>query len=272
MQTIAATTIRTGLRVRAELDASAYDTGVKVSDRQMDALPLARHDWHGDWNCTLRPEAYDQDAGAPDPFDRPSPDLAWLCHPALTGLPAQEWDTLIAALMSLHHQQRETNLDKRRGRRPVLTLADRLLATTLYQRLALPQVAMRQSTSASAISASSWTRPGTPSSLARTGSPAWTISEVSRPQRKSPCLQRSRQRVNHLQALKAAHWAVPGARRGGTSAVMVTGGYTKRVSLVALIAVRPGQHPRLIYRMHSGRHGNPRKGFAEDHNVRSAHT
>ena len=120
VQTIAATTTRAGLRVRAELDTSAYDTGVKVSDRQMDALPLTRHDWHSDWNYTLRPEAYDQDAGAPDPFDRPSPDLAWLCHPALTGLPAQEWDTLTAALMGLHDQQRETSLDKRRGHRPRL--------------------------------------------------------------------------------------------------------------------------------------------------------
>ena len=153
VQTIAATTTRTGLRVRAELDASSYDTGVRISDRQMDALPLTRHDWHGDWNYTLRPEAYDQAAGAPDPFDRPSPDLAWLCHPALTGRPAREWDALIAALMSLHDQQREASLDKRRGhrprlaapgtgRRPVLTLADRLLATTLHQRLALPQVAI----------------------------------------------------------------------------------------------------------------------------------
>ncbi len=154
VQTIAATTTRTGLRVRAELDTSAYDTGVKVSDRQMAALPLTRHDWHGDWNYTLRPEAYDRAAGVPDPFDRPSPDLAWLCHPALTGLPAPEWDALVAALMSLHDQQREASLDKRRGhrprlvvapctgRRPVLTLADRLLATVLYQRLALPQVAI----------------------------------------------------------------------------------------------------------------------------------
>ena len=50
VQTIAATTTRTGLRVRAELDTSSYDTGVQISDRQMDALPLARHDWHGDWN------------------------------------------------------------------------------------------------------------------------------------------------------------------------------------------------------------------------------
>ena len=56
--------------------------------------------------------------------------------------------------MTLHDQQREASLDKRRGhrprikagpgtgRRPVLTLADRLLATVLHYRLALPQVAV----------------------------------------------------------------------------------------------------------------------------------
>jgi transposase len=153
VQTIAATTTRTGLRVRAEVDAGAYDTWVKVSDRQMEALPLTRHDWHGDWNYTLHPQEYDQAAGVPDPFDQPSPDLAWLCHPALTGLPPQDWDALTAALMTLHDRQRETSLDRRRGhrprliapgvgRRPVLTLADRLLATVLHRRLALPQVAI----------------------------------------------------------------------------------------------------------------------------------
>src|SRR5512142_120305 len=153
VQTIAGTTTRTGLRVHAELDTGAYDTGIKISDRQMDALPLSRHDWHGDWNYTLRPEDYDQAAGVPDPFDRPSPDLAWLCHPALTGLQAGERDALLATLMTLHHQQRETRLDQRRGhrprlaapgtgRRPVLTLADRIVATVLHQRLALPQAAI----------------------------------------------------------------------------------------------------------------------------------
>jgi Rhodopirellula transposase DDE domain len=70
VQTIAATTTRTGLTVRSELDTGAYDTGVQVSDRQMDALPLTRHDWHGDWNYTLRPEAYDQVSSAPDPRAR----------------------------------------------------------------------------------------------------------------------------------------------------------------------------------------------------------
>jgi len=153
VNTIGATTTTTGLRVRAELDTGTCDTGTKISDRQMDALPLSRHDWHGDWNYTLRPEDYDRAAGVPDPFDQPSPDLAWLCHPALTGLPGQQWDALIAALMTLHDQQRETSLERRRGhrprltapgtgRRPVLTLADRLLATVLHQRLVLPQVAI----------------------------------------------------------------------------------------------------------------------------------
>jgi transposase len=153
VQTIAATTTATGLRVRAELDTSAYDTGIQISDRQMDALPLTRHDWHGDWNYTLRPQEYHHVSNVPDPFGQPSPDLAWLCHPALAGLPARDWDALIATLMTLHHQQREASLDKRRGHRPrltapgtgrlpVLTLADRLLATVLHQRLALPQVAI----------------------------------------------------------------------------------------------------------------------------------
>ena len=153
VNTIAATTTTTGLTVRAEPDTGACDTGIKISDRQMDALPLTRHDWHGDWNYTLRPEDYDPAAGIPDPSGRPSPDLAWLCHPALTGLPPRQWDALIAALTTLHDQQRETSLDKRRGhrprliapgvgRRPVLTLADRLLAAVLHQRLALPQTAI----------------------------------------------------------------------------------------------------------------------------------
>jgi putative transposase len=47
--------------------------------------------------------------------------------------------------------------------------------------------------------------------------------------------------------------------------VRVTGAGSKRVSLAALIAVRPGQRPRLIYRVHAGRRrrSDPRKGFTE---------
>jgi putative transposase len=45
--------------------------------------------------------------------------------------------------------------------------------------------------------------------------------------------------------------------------VKVTGGHDTRVSLAALIAVRPGAGPRLIYRTHRARRGDKRKGFTE---------
>jgi len=58
VQTIAATTTRTGLAVAAELDTSAYPKGIKISDRQMKDLEqrvLRRHQFHGEWNYDLIP-------------------------------------------------------------------------------------------------------------------------------------------------------------------------------------------------------------------------
>jgi putative transposase len=53
-------------------------------------------------------------------------------------------------------------------------------------------------------------------------------------------------------------------RRGTIPVVRVTGGSNKRVSLAGLIAVRPGQRPRLIYRVHrASRRGDKRKGFTD---------
>ena len=47
--------------------------------------------------------------------------------------------------------------------------------------------------------------------------------------------------------------------------VTVTGGSNKRVSLAALIAIKPGCRPRLIYRVHKSRRRgkDQRKGFTE---------
>jgi hypothetical protein len=50
---IGATTTRNGLKVRAELDRGSYPTGVKVSDTELAAVPLTRHQWHGEWNYTI---------------------------------------------------------------------------------------------------------------------------------------------------------------------------------------------------------------------------
>jgi Rhodopirellula transposase DDE domain len=55
VQLIAATTTDAGLQVRAELDDHKYPKGVKVSDSQLAAVNLSRHDFHGDWNYTISP-------------------------------------------------------------------------------------------------------------------------------------------------------------------------------------------------------------------------
>ena len=59
IQTIAATTTRTGLTVQAQLDAGSYPSGIKITDKQMreleDSGVLHRHQFHGEWNYSLRP-------------------------------------------------------------------------------------------------------------------------------------------------------------------------------------------------------------------------
>ncbi|MGW6674457.1 ISAzo13 family transposase, partial [Streptomyces vinaceus] len=153
----AATTTRTGLTVTAALDTNSYPAGAATGDAQMAALPLDRHHWHGDWNYTLRPEEHCRDGIPPLlPQDQPGPGRSWLVHPALTGMPDEQWIQLAATLSAARDLQREAHLRQRRGgdrqkipavglytgRRPGLTLADRLPATLLYERHRLPQVAI----------------------------------------------------------------------------------------------------------------------------------
>lgn len=45
--------------------------------------------------------------------------------------------------------------------------------------------------------------------------------------------------------------------------VKVTGSHNSRVSLAALIAIKPGHRPRLIFRVHRARGKDRRKGFTE---------
>jgi hypothetical protein len=52
---IGSTTTRTGLVVRAALDTERYETGIKVSDEELAMVQLQRHDFHGDWNYTIKP-------------------------------------------------------------------------------------------------------------------------------------------------------------------------------------------------------------------------
>ena len=52
---IASTTTTTGLIVRAALDTTPYETGIKVTDEEMAKLRLTRADFHGEWNYTIAP-------------------------------------------------------------------------------------------------------------------------------------------------------------------------------------------------------------------------
>src|SRR3954449_5294563 len=52
-------------------------------------------------------------------------------------------------------------------------------------------------------------------------------------------------------------------RRGRTPVVRVTAQNAPRLSVAALVAIKPGQRPRLIYRTHRRRHASRRKGFTE---------
>jgi hypothetical protein len=52
---IAATTTSTGLDVYARLDEGAYPDKLKITDQQIAAVNLVPHDFHGEWNYTIKP-------------------------------------------------------------------------------------------------------------------------------------------------------------------------------------------------------------------------
>lgn len=57
VELISATTTTKGLKVRAERDVEYYETGVKITDDELAGVPLTPHDWHGEWNYTIKPTA-----------------------------------------------------------------------------------------------------------------------------------------------------------------------------------------------------------------------
>jgi hypothetical protein len=54
---ISATTTATGLKVYAELDATKYAKGRKVSDEEFAKLNISRSRFHGEWNYVIRPQS-----------------------------------------------------------------------------------------------------------------------------------------------------------------------------------------------------------------------
>jgi hypothetical protein len=148
INSIAATTTRTGLTVQARLDGGTYPTGIKVSNTQMAALPVSRHPFHGDWNYTLHPAARHAAATADPAAAAEQPGHHEPALPELTGLATAEMDELIARLAALRQAQREQRArahpasdarhKPRSGRPPVFPFPDRVVAAVLHLRLALP--------------------------------------------------------------------------------------------------------------------------------------
>jgi hypothetical protein len=155
LESIAATTTRTGLAVAAALDEGRYPTGTKVSDEQMRQVQdraLTRHGFHGAWDYTLRPPLH---GPAPRPGPAAPPGrldqvIDALNRPALTGMPRQDLAALAAALQLPFSAAREQHLYALRGgpRHPgraaspyrgKLGLTAHLAVTLLHQRLSLPR-------------------------------------------------------------------------------------------------------------------------------------
>jgi hypothetical protein len=55
VELIGATTSTAGLTVRRQLDENLYPAGIRVSDEEMAELNIVRHDFHGEWNYTIKP-------------------------------------------------------------------------------------------------------------------------------------------------------------------------------------------------------------------------
>lgn len=52
---IAATTTKTGLKVKAELDGAVYPKGIKVTDEELKKIQIKRDEFHGEWNYSILP-------------------------------------------------------------------------------------------------------------------------------------------------------------------------------------------------------------------------
>ena len=56
---ISATSTRSGLTVKAELDTSKYPLKVKVADEEFNTINIKQHKFHGEWNYTISPRKRD---------------------------------------------------------------------------------------------------------------------------------------------------------------------------------------------------------------------
>ena len=57
IELISATSTSTGLTIQADYDTNWYPKGVKISNRELAALPLEPQDFHGEWNYIINAQS-----------------------------------------------------------------------------------------------------------------------------------------------------------------------------------------------------------------------
>lgn len=55
VQLIGATSTKQGLKVMAKKEDKIYEKGIKISDEEMKNLEIKKHNFHGEWNYTIKP-------------------------------------------------------------------------------------------------------------------------------------------------------------------------------------------------------------------------
>jgi len=55
VELIGRTTTAAGLEIKASLDSRSYESGIKVSDEEIENVNLYREEFHGEWNYEIRP-------------------------------------------------------------------------------------------------------------------------------------------------------------------------------------------------------------------------
>ncbi|WP_369226705.1 ISAzo13 family transposase [Streptomyces sp. R39] len=147
LQTISATRTSTGLTVQAVLDENAYPTGRALTRAERKGVErrVERDEFHGEWNYTIAPQNPDQQHPE-DPHDESGPPIPaeatfLLTHPALTGMPREQFEQLVLHLEPCQQvltaaERRSTGRDGR-GRNPGFGTLDhrhRVLTAVLRSR------------------------------------------------------------------------------------------------------------------------------------------
>ncbi len=52
---IANTKTKSGLKIQAAIDRNPYETGIKISKHEFNAINIERYEFHGEWNYIIKP-------------------------------------------------------------------------------------------------------------------------------------------------------------------------------------------------------------------------